>query len=43
MLNLKLLIAQIAVILIVARFVGWLFGKLHQPRVIFFRQRAWGT
>jgi Kef-type K+ transport system membrane component KefB len=34
MLNLKLLIAQIAVILIVARFVGWLFGKLHQPRVI---------
>jgi len=30
----KLLIAQIAVILIVARFVGWLFGKVHQPRVI---------
>src|SRR5262249_55664779 len=30
----KLLIAQIAVILIVARLTGWLFGKLHQPRVI---------
>lgn len=30
----KLLIAQIAVILIVARFVGWLFRKLHQPHVI---------
>lgn len=30
----KLLIAQIAAILIVARLVGWLFGKLHQPRVI---------
>ena len=30
----RLLIAQIAVILIVARFVGWLFRKLHQPHVI---------
>ncbi|MBS1790294.1 MAG: cation:proton antiporter [Acidobacteria bacterium] len=30
----KLLIAQIAVILVVARLTGWLFGKLHQPRVI---------
>lgn len=30
----KLLIAQIAVILIVARLVGWLFRKIHQPRVI---------
>ncbi|HZS10035.1 MAG TPA: cation:proton antiporter [Blastocatellia bacterium] len=30
----KLLIAQIAVILIVARLVGWLFRRLQQPRVI---------
>ena len=30
----KLLIAQILVILIVARLAGWLFRKLHQPRVI---------
>src|SRR5713226_6402472 len=30
----KLLILQIGTILIVARLVGWLFGKLHQPRVI---------
>ena len=30
----KLLILQIGTILIVARFVGWLFGKLHQPRVV---------
>jgi Kef-type K+ transport system membrane component KefB len=30
----KLLIAQIATILIVARLTGWLFRKLHQPRVI---------
>src|SRR5689334_4168528 len=30
----KLLIAQIATILIVARLVGWIFGKFHQPRVI---------
>ena len=30
----KLLILQIGAILIVARFVGWLFGKLHQPRVV---------
>jgi Kef-type K+ transport system membrane component KefB len=34
MLDFKLLIAQIGVILIVARIVGWLFSKLHQPRVI---------
>ena len=32
--SLKLLIAQIGTILLVARLVGWLFGKLHQPRVI---------
>lgn len=30
----KLLIAQIATILIVARLMGWLFRKLHQPAVI---------
>ena len=30
----KLLIAQIGVILIVARLVGWLFYKFHQPRVV---------
>jgi len=30
----KLLILQIGTILIVARLVGWLFGKLHQPRVV---------
>ncbi len=30
----KLLILQIGAILIVARLVGWLFGKLHQPRVV---------
>ena len=30
----KLLLAQIAVILIVARLAGWFFRKLHQPRVI---------
>jgi len=34
MFDFKLLIAQIGVILIVARIVGWLFSKLHQPRVI---------
>src|SRR5262245_33498811 len=34
MLDFKLLIAQIGVILIVARLAGWLFRKLHQPRVI---------
>src|SRR2546428_4521022 len=32
--NFKLLIAQIATILIVARLMGWLFRRLHQPRVI---------
>jgi Kef-type K+ transport system membrane component KefB len=30
----QLLILQIGTILIVARLVGWLFGKLHQPRVV---------
>lgn len=30
----KLLILQIGTILVVARLVGWLFGKLHQPRVV---------
>lgn len=30
----KLLILQIGTILIVARLVGWLFSKLHQPRVV---------
>ncbi|MEK7832302.1 MAG: cation:proton antiporter [Acidobacteriota bacterium] len=30
----KLLIAQIATILIVARFMGWLFRRLHQPGVV---------
>ena len=30
----RLLILQIGTILIVARLVGWLFGKLHQPRVV---------
>jgi len=30
----KLLIAQIATILLVARMMGWLFRKIHQPRVI---------
>lgn len=30
----KLLLAQIAAILIVARLMGWFFRKLHQPRVI---------
>jgi Kef-type K+ transport system membrane component KefB len=34
MASLKLLILQIGIILIVARLVGWLFGKLHQPRVV---------
>ena len=30
----KLLILQIGTILIVARLVGWIFNKLHQPRVV---------
>jgi len=30
----ELLIAQIATILVTARFIGWLFRKIHQPRVI---------
>jgi K+:H+ antiporter len=30
----KLLILQIGTILIVARLVGWLFNKFHQPRVV---------
>jgi Kef-type K+ transport system membrane component KefB len=32
--SLKLLILQIGTILIVARLIGWLFGKIHQPRVV---------
>lgn len=32
--NVKLLLAQIGVVLLAARLVGWLFRKLHQPRVI---------
>lgn len=32
--NFKLLLAQIGVVLIAARLVGWLFRRLHQPRVI---------
>ena len=34
MASFKLLVLQIGTILIVARLVGWLFGKLHQPRVV---------
>jgi Kef-type K+ transport system membrane component KefB len=34
MFDFKLLIAQIATILIVAQMVGWLFHRIHQPRVI---------
>ena len=34
MVGFKLLILQVGTILIVARLVGWLFGKLHQPRVV---------
>ena len=34
MASFKLLILQIGTILIVARLVGWLFGKFHQPRVV---------
>jgi Kef-type K+ transport system membrane component KefB len=34
MASFKLLILQIGTILIVARLVGWLFGKLDQPRVV---------
>jgi Kef-type K+ transport system membrane component KefB len=34
MFSFKLLIAQIGVILITARLIGWMFRKLHQPRVI---------
>jgi Kef-type K+ transport system membrane component KefB len=30
----RLLIAQVATILLVARVVGWLFGRIGQPRVI---------
>src|SRR5687768_8800681 len=32
--SLLTLIVQIAVILVVARAVGWLFRKLHQPQVV---------
>ena len=34
MFNLSLLIAQVATILIVARLIGWLFRRFHQPRVV---------
>ena len=34
MFSFSLLIAQIATILIVARLMGWLFNRFHQPRVI---------
>ncbi|MBO0858231.1 MAG: cation:proton antiporter [Chloracidobacterium sp.] len=34
MFDFKLLIAQVATILIVARLIGWLFRRLHQPRVV---------
>jgi Kef-type K+ transport system membrane component KefB len=34
MFSFSLLIAQVATILIVARLIGWLFRKLHQPRVV---------
>jgi Kef-type K+ transport system membrane component KefB len=34
MFDFKLLIAQIATIMIVARLMGWLFHRFHQPRVI---------
>jgi Kef-type K+ transport system membrane component KefB len=30
----KLLLLQVGTILIVSRLVGWLFGKLSQPRVV---------
>jgi len=32
--NFRLLIAQIATILVVARMMGWLFRKIHQTRVV---------
>jgi Kef-type K+ transport system membrane component KefB len=32
--SLALLIAQFLTILVAARFIGWLFRKIHQPRVI---------
>ena len=34
MFNLSILLIQIAVILMTARAVGWIFGKFHQPKVI---------
>jgi Kef-type K+ transport system membrane component KefB len=34
MFSFKLLILQIGLILIAARLIGWLFNKLHQPRVV---------
>jgi Kef-type K+ transport system membrane component KefB len=30
----KLLLLQAGTILVVTRLAGWLFGKLHQPRVV---------
>src|SRR5215510_7579695 len=32
--SLALLIAQILTVLVAARVIGWLFRKIHQPRVI---------
>ena len=34
MFSFSLLIAQVATILIVARLIGWLFRRFHQPRVV---------
>ena len=34
MFSFKLLILQIGIILVAARLMGWLFRKLHQPRVV---------
>jgi Kef-type K+ transport system membrane component KefB len=34
MFTLPLLLLQVAVILAVARFVGWIFRKMHQPQVV---------
>jgi Kef-type K+ transport system membrane component KefB len=34
MFSFKLLILQIGIILVAARLIGWLFRKLHQPRVV---------
>jgi len=34
MFNLSILLIQIAVILVTARAVGWVFGRIHQPQVV---------